>query len=122
LPETGADARNESKKGAATLAQRGLSLSELDQQMRKATAASGATGPAKPKTERELVREELERRLLTTVPVTAEDVHALLQRRTEVVQQYLIGAGNVASDRLFPVVPKPGEAGKGGARVVFSLN
>ncbi len=122
LPETGADSRNEPKKGAATLAQRGLSLSELDQQTRKATAASGATGPAKPKTERELVREELERRLLTTVPVIPEDIHALLQRRTEVVQQYLMGPGNIAADRLFPVLPKPGEAGKGGARVVFSLN
>jgi len=122
LPETGAESRNEPKKGAATLAQRGLSLTELERQRSKATAPSGATGPAKPKTERELVRDELEHRLLTTVPVTPEDIHALLQRRTEVVQQYLIGAGNVAADRLFPVVPKPGEAGEGGARVVFSLN
>ena len=32
------------------------------------------------------------------------------------------GRFNFAIARLFPVVPKPGEAGKGGARVVFSLN
>jgi len=122
LPEPGADSGNEPKKGAAKLAERGRSLSELHEQARLATAASGATGPAKPKTERELVREELEHRLLTTVPVIGEDIHALLQRRTEVVQRYLVEAGQVSAERLFPVVPKPGEAGKGGARVVFSLN
>jgi uncharacterized protein involved in outer membrane biogenesis len=121
-PTTLAEARNESQKGAVALSQRGLSLSELDRQTRRGPATSASTGPAKPKTERELVREELERRLMTTVPVTDEDLHALLQRRTEVVQQFLIGAGNISADRLFPVVPKPGEAGKGGSRVVFSLN
>ena len=57
------------KKGAVTLVQHGLSLSELDQQPRKSTAAWG-TGPAKPMTEREMVREELERRLRPTSPST----------------------------------------------------
>ncbi len=121
-PEARADAGNELQKGATALAQRRLSLVELDQQALKLSGASPASRPAKPKTERELIREELERGLSTIHPVTAEDLHALLRRRTEVVQRFLVEVGNVAADRLFPTLPKPGEAGKGEARVVFSLN
>ena len=62
------------------------------------------------------------RRRVVVALLFYKNLHALLQRRTEVVQQFLVSVGNVAADRLFPVVPKPGEAGKGGARVVFSLN
>lgn len=107
-------------KGATVLLQKGKSLSELHQQAGK---AGGATGqPAKPKTERELIRDELERRLATTVPVTEDDVLALMQRRVESVQKYLIESGGVSAERLFPVTPKSGDAAKGEARVVFSLN
>ena len=122
LPPTVVDARNVPKKGAVALAQRGRSLSELDQLTRNGSPTPASTAPAKPKTERELVLEELERRLMTTVPVTDEDLYQLLQRRAEVVQQYLVGVGRISADRLFAVVAKPGEAAKGGARVVFSLN
>ncbi len=107
-------------KGATVLLEKGKSLAELHQQSGK---AGGATGqPAKPKTERELIRDELEQRLATTVPVTEDDVLALMQRRVESVQKYLIESGGVSADRLFPVSPKSGEAAKGEARVVFSLN
>jgi hypothetical protein len=105
-------------KGASVLLQKGRSLAELHQQ-----AKPTATGEsAKPRTERELIRDELEQRLLTTVPVTDDDVVALRQRRIEVVLKFLIESGGVAAERLFPLSPKSGDAAKGEARAVFSLN
>lgn len=103
-------------KGAVALIQPGRGLSESQ------SPTAGGSTPPKRKTERELVREELERRLLTTFPVSGDDVRTLLQRRVEAVQRYLSGPGGVAADRLFPSLPKSGEAVPGGARVVFSLN
>lgn len=103
-------------KGAVALIQPGRGLSESQ------SPTAGGSTPPKRKTERELVREELERRLLATFPVSGDDVRTLLQRRVEAVQRYLSGPGGVAADRLFPSLPKSGEAVPGGARVVFSLN
>jgi len=107
-------------KGAVALMQKGKSLTELHQQASGAASASKLS--AKPKTQRELVRDELERRLMATVPITDNDVLALMQRRIESVQRFLIDSGGVAAERLFPVAPKAGDTAKGQARVVFTLN
>lgn len=103
-------------KGATALMQKGKSLSELHQQVN----ASGAA--TKPRSERELIRAELESRLMATVPMTDDDVVALLQSRVAAVQQYLTSSGGVAAERLFPAAPKTGDSAQGKPRVVFSLN
>jgi len=109
---------NGQSKGAVALMQKGKSLSELHQQ-----AAGGASGRStKPKTERELIRNELEQRLMTLVPVTDNDAVSLMQRRIDSVQKFLIDSGGVSAERLFPVSPKAGSTAKGAARVVFTLN
>jgi len=105
-------------KGAAALFQKGKSLSELHQQAQPVTPG----GSSKPKTGRELVRDELEQRLRTTVPVTDDDLIALMQRRIEAVQKFLVESGGVATGRLFPLTPKVDASAKGEARVAFSLN
>ncbi|HEX5219064.1 MAG TPA: DUF748 domain-containing protein [Verrucomicrobiae bacterium] len=107
-------------KGAVALMQKGKSLAELHQQA-SGTASTGKP-PGKPMTERELIRDELERRLMTIVPVTENDALALLQRRIASVQQFLIDAGGISPERLFPVAPKAAAAAKGEPRVVFTLN
>lgn len=72
-------------------------------------------------TDRELIRDELEQRLMTTVPLSDDELIALMQRRIEAVQKFLVESG-VAADRLFPVAPKVDAAARGEARAVFSLN
>ena len=106
-------------KGAVALMQKGKSLAELHQQ---ASGTSSSQQSSKPKTQRELVREELERRLMTTVPVSDNDVLALMQRRIESVQRFLVDSGGVSAERLFPVAPKAKDTAKGQARVLFTLN
>jgi hypothetical protein len=69
-----------------------------------------------------LIRDEMEQRLLATFPVAEDDVLALLQRRIEAVQKFLIESGGVSPERLFPLTPKSGDIAKGEARAVFSLN
>lgn len=104
-------------KGAISLMQKGKSLLELHQQAQSSTA--GASSRAR--TERELIRDELERRLMTTVPLTDDELIALMQRRIEAVQKFMAESG-VAPDRLFPLTPRIDAAAKGEARAVFSLN
>jgi hypothetical protein len=108
------------RKGATALLQKDKSLAELHQE---ASKASSATRPAtKPGTERELIRDEMERRLMTTIPVTEEDRLALMQLRIKSVQGFLVNSGGISAERLFPSAPKSSDAAKGEARVVFSLN
>ena len=107
-------------KGAVALMQKGKSLSELHQQA--AGTATSTRQSTKPRTERELIRDELERRLMTTVPVTDDDAVALMQRRIESVQRFLMDAGGISAERLFPVSPKASSGTNGEARVVFTLN
>jgi len=104
-------------KGAISLMQKTKSLAELHQQAQPTAAGESA----KPKTERELIRDELERRLMTTVPLTDAELVELMQQRIEVVQKFMVESG-VAADRLFPVAPKVDASAKGEARAVFSLN
>lgn len=107
-------------KGATALARPGTSLSDLRQQAAGTAAAPGGEG--KPLTERELVRSEMEQRLLTTMPVNEEDLNTLLQRRIEAVQAFLISVNNVEAGRVFLVAPRATETVKGEARVTFTLN
>lgn len=108
-------------KGATALTQR-ASLTDLVKMSQGPPAGGTATAAGKPKTESQLIRDELERRLLTTTPVTEADLRALMQRRIEVVQQFLSTTGAVSPERLFPVTPNTADTTKTEARVVFSLN
>jgi hypothetical protein len=117
---TTADA-TETGKGATALTQR-ASLTDLVKRSQSPTPGATGGGGSKPKTESQLVRDELERRLMTTMPVGEEDLRTLMQRRIEAVQQFLSATGTVAPDRLFPVTPNAADATKAEARVVFSLN
>jgi hypothetical protein len=108
-------------KGATALTQRTSLMDLVKRSQASSPGASGGVAP-KPKTESQLIRDELERRLMTTVPVGEEDLRALMQRRIEVVQQYLSATGTIAPDRLFPVTPSAAGAATTEARVVFSLN
>jgi len=105
-----------STKGAVALLQPSKSLTDAQPQV------TGAAASPKRKSERELIRDELEQRLLTSFPVTPEDVRSLLQRRVAAVQQYLSESAGVAAERLFPVLAGSDEAAQGEARAVFSLN
>jgi hypothetical protein len=96
-----------------------VSLGELEALTRK---GPGGTASSKPRSESEVVRDELERRLMATVPVTDADRQDLVQRRIGVVQKFLIEAGQIDGERLFPVAPGTGGPTGDDARVVFSLN
>jgi len=72
--------------------------------------------------QKELPVEEMEKLMLTNLPVTDDDVRQLALRRAENVQSWLIDEGKVPPERIFLVEPKTeaGEKGKG-SRVDFSL-
>jgi ribosomal protein S11 len=115
-------ARTDPIKGASQLLQHrpGAPAGELT-----STNAAPGSGlpPAKPKTEAELVREELQRRLMEKSPATDDDLRELMQHRAETVQKFLLDTGRVTADRLFLVAPKPADpAVKGEARATFSLD
>jgi hypothetical protein len=109
-------------KGAMQLAQ-GLS-GKTATLTRGAVASPGsAAAPAKPKTEDELIRDELEQRLMTTTSATDDDLRGLMQERAETVEKLLLGTGKVTAERLFLVAPKPVDPSvKGAAQATFSLN
>jgi hypothetical protein len=114
LPTTAAPA--DFQKGAAILMNRNKSLAQL-------AAAARPSASATPKTERELIRDELEQRLATTSPVTPDELRALLQQRIDVVQKYLVEVASIPAERLLPTAPKPDDPNRqGNARVVFSLD
>lgn len=111
---------NEQKKGAEILINRGKSLAQLA--VARANAGSTNVTSTKPKTERELVRDELEQRLATTAPVTTDELRSLMQQRIEVVQKFLAESAGVATERLLPSAPNPADPNRqGAARAVFSL-
>jgi len=112
-----APAASGQSKGAVALLQKTKSLTELHQQTQ--STAPGAS--SKPRTARELIRDELERRLMTTSPVTDAELIELMQRRTEAVQKFMADTG-VPADRLFLLTPKVDASAQGKARAVFSLN
>ena len=109
----------ESRKGASQLMRQSKSLAQLAAQTGQ---KNGGSTPAKPRAERELVRDELETRLATTVPVSGDDLRSLMQRRVEVVQRFLVEAGKIDGARLLVTMRGPEDsASKGAPRVVFSL-
>ena len=111
------------QKGAAKLMNLNQSLALLVAATQPGAGGTNSVANAKPKTEKELVRDELELRLATLTPVTSDELRALMQRRIETVQQFLIGPAAVAADRVLPTTPNPEDPNrKGAARVVFSLD
>lgn len=65
--------------------------------------------------------EEMTGRLATTVEVTADDLRALAAARAQRVRDYLIGAGRIATDRLFLTQPKEASQENKGPRVFLTL-
>ncbi len=112
-------AKTESRKGASQLMRESKSLAQLAAQI---SQKAGSPDAAKPKTERELVRNELETRLATTAPVSSDDVRSLMQRRVEVVQRFLLENGQIAGERLLVTQRSPDDSSsKVAARVIFTL-
>jgi len=110
------------RKGAEMLANRGKSLAQLAAAARADVGGTNNAAATKPKTERELVRDELEQRLATTAPVTTDELRSLMQQRIEVVQKFLAESAGIAAERLLPSTPNPEDPNrKGMARAVFSL-
>lgn len=110
----------DSRKGASQLMRDKKSLAQL---AAEANHASVGDATRKPKTERELVRDELETRLATTVPVSSDDVRSLMQQRVKVVQRFLLESGKIEGERLLPAMRSPEDSSSRGLpRVIFSLD
>lgn len=72
--------------------------------------------------QKELPVEEMEKLMLTNLPVSDDDVKALAGRRAETVQGWLVEQGKVPPERVFLLPPKVEADEKGKAsRVDFSL-
>ncbi|NOS68714.1 MAG: hypothetical protein HOP33_02125 [Verrucomicrobia bacterium] len=115
-------ARTDSTKGAAQLLK---NRSDAPTGRNTSTNAASASSlpPVKPKTERELIRDELERRLMAKAPASDDELRELMQHRAEAVQKFLLDTGRVTADRLFLIAPKPIDPTiKGETRATFSLD
>ena len=98
---------------------RGKSLAQLAAQIGQ---KGGVNASTKPTTDHELIRDELETRLATTVPVSGVELKLLMRQRVEVVQRFLVETGKIDGERLLVTLRGPEDtASKGAARVVFSL-
>jgi hypothetical protein len=87
------------------------------------TSAAPAAVSAKPKTEDELIRDELEQRLMPTTPATESDALELMRARVEAVVKFFLDTGKVEGERLLPATPKNRDpSAAGAARATFSLN
>jgi Domain of Unknown Function (DUF748) len=70
-----------------------------------------------------LTTSEMKKRLLTTIPVTDDDLRDLMQRRAQTVMDYILKPGKIEAERVSLVAPKEGElAASGEIRVNLSLN
>ena len=113
----------EQQKGAAMLMNLNQSLAQLAAATQTTAGGTNAVANAKPRTAKELVRDELELRLATLTPVTANELRALMQQRIEAVQKFLLEQTGIAGDRVLPTTPNPEDPNRqGAARVVFSLD
>jgi hypothetical protein len=98
------------------------SLAQLAAAARATTTNSATTTDAKPLSEKELVLDELERRLASQQPATPAELRSLMQKRIAVVQEFLVQTAGVTADRVLPTEPNPDDPQRRGtARVVFSL-
>jgi hypothetical protein len=122
-PPPKAPSSREPQKGAAILQGHNQSLAQLAAANQALAAGTNVVANAKPKSEKELLRDELEQRLATLAPVTSDELRALMQRRIETVQKFLVNQAAIPSDRVLPTTPNPDDPNrKGTARVVFSLD
>lgn len=111
------------QKGATMLMNLNQSLAQLAAATQPTAGGTNLVTNTKPRTEKELVRDELELRLVTLTPVNANELRALMQQRIEAVQKFLIEQTGIAGDRVLPTTPNPEDPNrKGAARVVFSLD
>ncbi|MGC3961383.1 MAG: DUF748 domain-containing protein [Verrucomicrobiota bacterium] len=116
-------ASRDQQKGATMLMNLNQSLAQLAASTQPNASGTNSVANAKPKTEKELVRDELELRLVTLTPVTANELRTLMQARIETVQKFLLEQTGIAGDRVLPTTPNPEDPNrKGAARVVFSLD
>lgn len=119
-PEVGV--RTGTQKGASVLLSFNKSLAQMAAATTSSTAGTNAASTT-PRTEKQLVRDELEQRLATLAPVTSDELRTLMQQRIETVQKLLIETAGIAADRVLPTTPNPDDPNrKGTARVVFSLD
>jgi hypothetical protein len=120
---TASPTRIDTTRGATALMSQGKSLAQLAAAARAATTTNSATATdAKPLSEKELVLDELERRLASQQPATPVELRSLMQKRIAVVQEFLVQTAGVAADRVLPTEPNPDDPQRRGlARVVFSL-
>jgi hypothetical protein len=113
----------ESQKGATVLLGFNKSLAQMAAATRGSATGTNSVTSAKPKSEKELVRDELEQRLATLAPVTSDELRTLMQQRIETVQRFLVESAGIAADRVLPTTPNPEDPNRrGSARVVFSLD
>jgi uncharacterized protein involved in outer membrane biogenesis len=113
------------QKGAALLMGMNRSLAQMAAASQSGSGGTNASAGVnlKTKTEKELVRDELEQRLATLAPVTTGELRTLMQRRIETVQRFLVEQATIEADRVLPTTPNPEDPNrKGAARVVFSLD
>jgi hypothetical protein len=119
---TASPTRTDTTRGATALMTQGKSLTQLAAAARAATANSEATSAAKPLSEKELVLDEMERRLASQQPATPAELRGLMQKRIAVVQEFLVQTAGVVADRVLSTEPNPDDPQRRGlARVVFSL-
>ena len=65
---------------------------------------------------------EMETRIAEKIEVAPDDFRMLMQERANKVQTYLLQTGQVATERLFIIAPKPVDASyQGQSRVDLSL-
>jgi hypothetical protein len=119
-PET--SVKTGTQKGASVLLAFNKSLAQMAAATKSSTTGTNAAS-ATPKTEKQLVRDELEQRLATLAPVTQDEIRALMQQRIETVQKFLVETATISAERILPTTPNPDDPNrKGPARVVFSLD
>jgi hypothetical protein len=119
---TASPTRTDTTRGATALMNQGKSLAQLAAAARAATGNSDSATDAKPLSEKELVLDEMERRLAGQQPATPAELRSLMQKRIAMVQEYLVQTAGVAADRVLPTEPNPDDPQRRGLpRVVFSL-
>jgi uncharacterized protein involved in outer membrane biogenesis len=80
------------------------------------TAAAVSAGPAAPDVAR------MEERLLAEIPVTDDELRALMQARARAVESALTESGQIPPERLFILAPQSvNQTAKGETRAIFSL-
>ena len=122
---SGARQSTETAKGAAQLMQisSGATVAKATPPTTANASAGSKAAPAKPKTEGELVLEEMEQRLTAASPATDDDLRELMQQRSVSVQKFLLDSGKITAERVFLVAPKSADPlVKGTARATFTLD